>query len=425
MAKEKSKKFKYQERSKESWKKNQDESSGNYDTYLKDVPKFKVADGKNRIRVLPPTWDDADDFAYTLLVHYGIGAEDQTYLCLAMKDEPCPICEEAIRLQKDGEGEEAKLFKNKKRKLVWLLDRKNEDEGPMVWAMPFGTWKDVQQVCVDEDGEVLQLDHPDEGYDVLFNREGQGQRTKYTGVKLGKSRPILEDEDENTKVKDYIAERPLDSVLQFYDAKYLESVLAGGTPSKDDDEDEDEEEEKSKKASKKKSKSDDDDETPKKDKKRQRSRLKDDEDEDESPKKASKKKADEDEEDEDPDADMEDGDEPDFDEMDADELQEFIDDKELDVELDEDDGIKKQRKQVAKAWTAKQAEGEGDEDEEPKKASKKKSKSEDEEEEGSEDEDEEDTSSSAASKKLKEAAKRAKEKSKKKSKKDEDEEDDD
>lgn len=55
-------------------------------------------------------------------------------------------------------------------------------------------------------------------------------------------------------------------------------------------------------------------------------------------------------------------DEPDFDSMDADELQEFIDEHELEVDLDDYKSVKKKRAAVAEAYAALSA---GDDDEAP------------------------------------------------------------
>ena len=254
----KKKGFKYTSRSKQDYDKSSSESSGQFDAYIRDgIPKFKPHDGSNRIRILPPTFEDPSDFALTLQVHYSIGADEQTYLCRKMlgDDEECAICDEQKRLSKEGEADDASSFKAKKRKALWLIDRKADTADPLFWAMPFGTWKDTVLVCKDEDGEVIELDHPEEGHDILFNKEGAQLKTKYTGIRLGKQRPIVSDEDDVEKILSFIQENPLNEALVFFDNEYLQSILEGqATSSDDDDEDEDEEEKKPKrrKSSKKK-----------------------------------------------------------------------------------------------------------------------------------------------------------------------------
>ncbi len=329
--------FKYQSRSKQDYDRSTSESSGQFDAYVKDgIPIFKPHDGKNRIRVLPPTFEDPESFALTLLVHYGIGPGEfgQTYLCRKMlgDDEECAICDEYGRLIKEGESDDASDFKNKKRKATWLIDRKGEDKDPLFWAMPFGTWKDTILICKDEDGEVIELDHPEEGHDITFNKEGAAKKTKYTGIQLGKMRPIVPDEDEMGKILEFIQENPLNDVLVFYENEYLQSVLEGQVATSDDeDEDEDEDEEEKKPRRRRKSS------------KKSSSRDKDeDEDEDEDG-----KDEDDDEDDEDED---EDGKDEDDDEDDEDE-----DEDGKDEDDDEDDEDNEDRKKGSSASRLKDA----------------------------------------------------------------------
>ena len=243
------KKFNYKSRGRDSWQKSASKSSGNFDSYLQDgVQVFRPHDGQNRIRILPPTFEDAEDFAIEMLVHYGMGADEQTYLCRKMlgPDEDCPFCDEARRLQKDGDADDAADFKAKKRMGAYLIDRKGESDKPVFWSIPFGTWKDIILVMEDEDGDIVEIDHPEDGCDILFTKEGQAKRTKYTGTRLGKKRPIVNDEDRIEEILSQIQENPLDKIFKFYDPDYLQGILEGtvSKEDKDDDEDEDEDDDK-------------------------------------------------------------------------------------------------------------------------------------------------------------------------------------
>jgi len=238
--------FKYRARSRESYERSASESSGSFDSYVKDgTSRFQPHDGNNRIRILPPTFEDPDSFALSMLVHYRVGADEQTYLCRKMldNDEDCAICDEYSKRVLDGEADEAVGFKQKKRKAIWLIDRKAEEDGPQFWAMPFGTWKDVVLVCKDEDGDVIDLDEPNEGRDVLFTKEGAQLRTKYTGVRLGKQRPIFDNDNATEDALEFVQENPLDKVLNFYENEYLRAVLEGKSTRRTNDDDDDEEEE--------------------------------------------------------------------------------------------------------------------------------------------------------------------------------------
>ena len=240
----------YQRRGKDTWKQKAQESSGNFDRYVFDnVARFAARDGRNRIRVLPPTWPDADDWGFTLFVHYGVGPDEQSYLCpKEMKNEECPVCQEVAQLVKAGETDDAKKLRAKKRFAAWVVDRKDEGDGAQFWAMPFTVRQEAYAAAEDEDGDVYEFDHPDKGYDVLFQKEGSRDRTRYTGVKLSrKSLPVSDDPDEQQRWLNYITEHPIPDVLKFYPADYISGILSGGVSSDEDeedlDEDEDEEEE--------------------------------------------------------------------------------------------------------------------------------------------------------------------------------------
>ena len=351
----KKKGFKYQSRSKQDHDRSSSESSGQFDAYIRDgIPAFRPHDGANRIRVLPPTFEDPADFAFTILVHYGIGADEQTYLCRKMigEDEECVICDEQARLMKEGEADDAADFKHRKRKATWLIDRKAEESDPLFWAMPFGTWKDTVLVCKDEDGEVIELDHPEEGHDVMFTKEGAKKRTKYTGVRLGKQRPIVPDEDDMERILSFIQENPLNEVLVFFDNEYLQSVLEGQVTRSDDDDDEDddeeEEEEKTRRRKKTKSKS-----------KKSKKRDEDEDDDDDE---------DKDDDDEDPDEDPDEmPDEDEIRDMDEDELEELVESQDLDVDLSDYKSLKKKVKAVLEAIEEEELETDpGDDDDEDK-----------------------------------------------------------
>src|SRR5580765_49288 len=78
---------------------------GGFDSIFK--PKYKVLkvrDGKNLIRILPATWEDATHYGYDLWVNYAIGADNQSYLSLKMmKQEKDPLDEARAEALHDGD----------------------------------------------------------------------------------------------------------------------------------------------------------------------------------------------------------------------------------------------------------------------------------------------------------------------------------
>ena len=332
--------FQYKSRSESDYNKKASESAGNYDSYLQDgVQMYKPHDGKNHIRICPPSWPDADDFALTLNVHYSIGADQQTYLCPKTFDgnAECAICNEHERLNKEGETDDASHFKSKKRKGFYLIDRRGDDKEEVFWSCPFGTWQDIIMVCKDdEDGSIIEVDHPYEGHDVLFNKEGQALKTKYQGVRLGKPKPIFKEDDDTEELLERIQERPVPDILKVYDNEYLEGVLEGTIfESDDDDDDEDDDDEpRRKKRGKKRA-------TKKSSRSRRRSRDEEDEEDEEEDEEDEGDEEEEDEEDEEEDEDEED--EEDEEEDEEDEEDEEEDEEEDDEEEEEETPRRRKR----------------------------------------------------------------------------------
>lgn len=234
--------FEYRQRDASSARKRAESSGKDYDRYLEDVVDgFQVSDGDNVVRILPPTWNDADHYGHDIYVHYEIGPDKGTYLCLQkMKGEPCPICEERKRAAAEGDEDYAKKLEPKKRVLVYVIDRNKEKEGLKVWAMPWTLDRDIVKVSVDKrSGEVMSIDHPDDGYDVMFERQGKGPRTEYVGVSIDRRSSPLD----NDKALDIAQENPLPSLLKFYPYEHIASVFGGGSgggaPRGRDDDDDD------------------------------------------------------------------------------------------------------------------------------------------------------------------------------------------
>lgn len=218
--------FKYQERSPDTYKKRGEQGGGDFDKYLSDsIKMFKPADGDNCIRILPPTWDGAEHFGLDIYVHYAVGPDSQTYLCNhKMQNKPCPICDEREKAAKDGDVDYADKLKPTKRVLVFLIDRNQEKDGPIVWSMPWTIDRDLCKLVVDKrSGDTLPIDNPDAGYDINFERKGKGDRTQYIGLAVARRESDLG----NTDWLDYIQDNPLDSILQFYDYDHIASVFGG------------------------------------------------------------------------------------------------------------------------------------------------------------------------------------------------------
>lgn len=246
-------KFKYRGRSQEEVSRRAKQSGGAYDSYLpNEVITFKPRDGENCIRLLPwninpDTQDDladkwGDHWGIDISIHYNVGPDEQSYLCLdKMKGEPCPVCE----ARRSGTDEEADALKISSRILCWLIDRNDEKAGPKIWSMPLGLSNDISAASQlkggrgggGEDGKVLLIDNPDEGFDVYFDKEGEKIKTKYKRVEVSReATPVHDKEATQDRWLAYISDPPLPELLNYFEAGYIEKVLFGQSSKGSDDE---------------------------------------------------------------------------------------------------------------------------------------------------------------------------------------------
>jgi hypothetical protein len=231
------------------------QGSSKFDKYLNpDIALFKPREGTNIIRILPPTWKGARHYGYDCWVHFGVGADRQTYLCLnKMKDaanvyfdknnmSSCdgsdPVEEEAVSLRRDGYEKEAKEASHKLRVGIYVIDRKDEAKGVQFWLM--GEQNDreiVQQSMNKRTGTALAIDDPDDGYDVVFERKGTGQTTKYSGISVDRDPSPLG----NDRWLKWAMDHPIPEQLIFYDYAHIKNALGGGGEHKSsrDDRDDD------------------------------------------------------------------------------------------------------------------------------------------------------------------------------------------
>lgn len=227
-----SRRFEYHQRSADDVKKRESMSNSRFDQYTKDgVTAWKVNDKDNTIRILPPTWDEPTHYGYDVWLHYGVGPDEQTYLCLnKMKGEPCPICEEHAKARKDGDEEYARQLAPGRRVMVYIVDRDNEKAGVQVWGMPASLDQAITKISTDRrSGEVFPLDSPEDGFDVMFEKTGTGIGTKYVGAALDR-RPSPLGKD---AWLDYAVDNPLPSVLQYYSYEHIAEQFGGGSRQRD------------------------------------------------------------------------------------------------------------------------------------------------------------------------------------------------
>ena len=224
--------YQYQERSAEDTKARAASGANDFDKLLlPHIKMWKPNDGDNRIRIVPPTWENAKHFGYDCHIHYGVGADKGAYLDLdKMKDEADPIAEEYQRARKEldpdnkEDAEYLRQLRGTRRDLIYLIDRDHEKEGVQAWFMPFGLGNDVVKLSVDKStGEVLPIDHPEDGYDVEFTKTGKGIGTKYSAPAIARRSSPLGKEEWLW----YAVDNPLPDQLQFFDYNHIAKAFGG------------------------------------------------------------------------------------------------------------------------------------------------------------------------------------------------------
>jgi len=256
--------FKYKKRSTEAWKKRAEQSGYNRRSMFKDeVNVFRPKDGDNLIRILPPTWEDAEHYGHEIWCHYGIGPDGESFLDLQkMTGEADPIEEERARALSDNDKEYANKLQSKKRVCIYIIDRDEEEKGLQLWSAPWSMDADITTLAVDKrTGEVLDIDDPEDGYDVEFTKTGKGIKTQYGAVAIArKSSPL-----DNDEALEQAMELSIPETLLYYPYEEIEKAFnAGGSAYDDDDDDDDDEKPKRRgkkdKADKKRGRHEDEDE---------------------------------------------------------------------------------------------------------------------------------------------------------------------
>jgi hypothetical protein len=217
--------FQYRRPTQEAVDRYANQQGGSFDGFLRDEYRtFTPKNGEIAIRILPrDAKEEADSWFEDILVHYRIGPAKTDVLCPAMAGGNCPICEEKARLDRRGDEEGAKEIRSVRRRLCWIIDRKNEEAGPLLWAMPFTVARDIMKSAKDlETGRYYYVDDPSEGYDVYFTRSGNPPQIDYGPYQLSR-RPNSVD----SKHLDFVEKNPLMDTLRVRDYDELKRIFSG------------------------------------------------------------------------------------------------------------------------------------------------------------------------------------------------------
>jgi len=284
---------------------------------------FKPKQGPNKIRILPP-WSKEGIWYKEATLHYGLHDEndkERAYPCLKMFGERCPICDKREELL-EGDGEDKKVADRLRPRTKFyanILDLKTNKV--MIWGFSQKILGTLLSYESDPDHCDNKLTDPDEGFNVVVEREGTTKNDTRYQVRVKPKPSAIEAEDWEDHLFNLDTE-----VIEEMSKDDLEDVLtanfgSSGKRRKDEDDDEDEprkkkkheeeddEDEEPRKKHKKSDEEEDDDKEDEDDdkedddedrkEKKKRHHLDDDDDEDEPRKKKKHSKDEEDEDDKD------------------------------------------------------------------------------------------------------------------------------
>lgn len=215
-----------------------------------DLTFFTPQEGRNRIRILPPFWGNGSEqefWSFQIDIHFGIGPDDISYVCPERqkgipghKREKCPVCAEATNLHNNGQQEEARQFWPRARRAMWVIDRQDEEAGPKLWTCAKTLDDNIADIAAHPDNNgVLNLCDSNDGFDVLFQREGTGIRTRYTGVTIArKESPLCGDPDLGLEWVEYAEANPIPKLINIYPAEHIQKVFSGEVDEADEEEQE-------------------------------------------------------------------------------------------------------------------------------------------------------------------------------------------
>src|SRR5215469_7307692 len=235
--------FDYQPPSYDETVERADRQGSMYDNLFKGVKTYKAAEGRNIVRILPPTWPKASHYGYPIWVHYGVGPKEAAYLCLREnKTSPykrCPLCEELYSLGARATPEDRKLLMPTQSIIYYILDRNQPQQGVLLWRVSGTADSEIAaQSGNRRKGSVLNIVDPERGYDLEFMRSGQKLNTRYRGYQVVREdSPMTDDGRQFDEVVDFIFDNPLPECLNFYRPEHIEAVYTGKAEDADDDDD--------------------------------------------------------------------------------------------------------------------------------------------------------------------------------------------
>ena len=136
-----------------------------------------------------------------------------------MLKKRCPICEAEKDERRRGDAEVAKQIMVRPKWIAYIRTARARNRKPRLFGCsPTKMDQDVLVYVKDKrTGKYLEVDNPDDGYDLSFRRTGQMLNTRYRGFQFDRDpTPMVDDQRTQEEILETMNERPLPSILNFY-----------------------------------------------------------------------------------------------------------------------------------------------------------------------------------------------------------------
>ena len=269
----------------------------------RDISFFKPSVGRNRINIVPYEIKTKNhplvrrgemevgdmDYVMDVWVHRGVGSTEASVLCLKNTfGKPCPICEQAALLRKQGKEDEADALKASRRVYYNVQDIKEPDTLKVFETSHYLFEKElIDEAREDNEGGFVDFVDPDEGKEIKFKASedvlGSNKFFKYKSFSF---------EDREEPIGENLLEQAIsfDEIMNVPTYDEVKNILFGvdededsNDSDDDDEEDEDEVVRKPSKPSKKVDEDDDEDDEDEEPVKPKKSKREDDDEDDEKP----------------------------------------------------------------------------------------------------------------------------------------------
>jgi len=217
---------------------------------------WKPKDGDHTIDVIPyfagpddpKVEEGSPTYLFSYAVHFNIGAAEEPVVCPAVTyGKPCPICEHRIQMREKGAEKDKwkKLFpKDRAVYNIVCYDRGEEEKGVQIWDVSNFYFENPVVKLATRKGrggktkEIIFQD-PKNGKSIVFEIEPAKSKDDYP------SYSGLAFEDRDYEIEDDILEQalPLDQVVSLYTYDEIDELYWAGVKSKKRGKGKDEEEE--------------------------------------------------------------------------------------------------------------------------------------------------------------------------------------